>query len=189
MIHPWQKIGGPQELAKRFGKSLYIQNLRTSKGNKLEWVFFRVHDFSMVLPITENLEVITVKQYRPGSDTISHELPAGSIETYPETYSDLITRELEEETGYKAGEITKLGTFPIHTASSPTLVYLFLATGCTPTGQIHTDQNEEIEVKLVPLKEWVEMALDGEIKEPWSSLTTMLAIKNINKKLGLKFDC
>ncbi len=189
MIRPWQKVSEPQELAKRFGKSLYVQNLRTSRDNEIEWVFFRVHDFSMVIPVTENLEIVTVKQYRTGSDSVSHELPAGSMDSNTERFSDMITRELEEETGYRAGEITKLGTFPLHTASSPTLAYLFLATGCTPTGQIHTDPNEEIEVKIIPLEIWVQMALAGEVKEPWTCLTTLLAIKHINEKLGLKFDC
>src|SRR3989344_7550603 len=188
MIHPWQKIGEPKELAKRFGKSLYIQNLRTSKDNEIEWVFFRVHDFSMIIPVTENLEVITVKQYRPGSDRISHELPAGSMESETEKFSDMIIRELEEETGYRAGEITRLGTFPLHTASSPTLVYLFLATGCTPTGQIHTDLNEEIEVEIISLEKWVKKVRKGDA-EPWSCLTTLFAIQHISQKLGLKFDC
>ena len=147
LIKSWQKIGGQTELAKRFGKSLYIQNFINHRGENVEWVFFKVQDFSMIMPVTENLEVVTVVQYRHGPDRISHELPAGMLESGTEEFSELALRELEEETGYKVGEVIKLASLPIHVQSSPTFCHLFLAINCKRVGQVHTDANEEIKVK------------------------------------------
>jgi ADP-ribose pyrophosphatase len=100
-------------------------------------------------------EVILVEQYRVPLGRFCIELPAGLIgdEEEGEPVEAAATRELEEETGYRAARMIDLG----HYHSSPGMVSegftLLRAEGLTRTGAGGGVEGEEIKVHRVPLGE------------------------------------
>jgi ADP-ribose pyrophosphatase len=109
---------------------------------------------AVILAIDEG-EVILVEQYRVPLGRFCIELPAGLIgdEEEGEPVQAAATRELEEETGYRAARMTDLG----HYHSSPGMVSegftLLRAEGLTRTGAGGGVEGEEIKVHRVPLDE------------------------------------
>ncbi|RIA43643.1 ADP-ribose pyrophosphatase [Hephaestia caeni] len=98
-------------------------------------------------------DVILVEQYRVPLGKKCLELPAGLVgdETADEAPEASAARELEEETGYRAGEIENLGFF----YASPGMVSegftLVRAHGLTKVGAGGGDGDEQITVHRVPL--------------------------------------
>jgi ADP-ribose pyrophosphatase len=59
---------------------------------------------SVVVPMLDDTTVLLIRQYRYPIDTVIYELPAGKL-TKGEDPEHCAHRELEEETGYSAGEL------------------------------------------------------------------------------------
>ena len=97
--------------------------------------------------------VLLVEQYRAPLDRRCLELPAGLVgdEGEDEAAEAAAARELEEETGWRAGRLERLGEF----WSSPGMVAesftLFRATGLTRVGAGGGVGGEDIAVHRVPL--------------------------------------
>ena len=72
-------------------------------------------------------------------------------------------RELEEETGYRAGKLKKLREVYPAIGYSNEQTIIFLATDLVKT-QRHLDETEDIEVLKLPIEEVKEMLDKGEIK-------------------------
>lgn len=97
--------------------------------------------------------VLLVEQYRVPLKARCLELPAGLIGDHDagEDPAEAAARELEEETGYRAGSMENLGRF----YSSPGMVSecftLFKAAGLVKTGPGGGTEGEDIIVHRVPL--------------------------------------
>lgn len=102
----------------------------------------------------EDRDVLLVEQYRVPLGTTSLELPAGLIgdDGSVEEPAMAAARELEEETGYRAGHMEPLGRY----FSSPGMVsesfHLFRATGCVKVSKGGGVDGEDITVHRVPLR-------------------------------------
>ncbi len=110
---------------------------------------------AVIVAITDADEVILVEQFRVPLGRACLELPAGLIGdvTEGEPLAEAASRELEEETGYRAGRIEPLGFFH----SSPGMVSegftLVRARDLVKTGEGGGDADENIVVHLVPRAE------------------------------------
>ncbi len=114
--------------------------------------------------LTEDDKIVMVRQYRYACDRVVLELPAGKIdrgETDPEA---AMIRELKEETGYSAGKIRYLGCINPSVAYSEEVIHLYLMTGLTP-GQQSLDEDEAVEVELLPFEEVYQMAGEGKLAD------------------------
>ena len=121
------------------------------------------------MALTEENEVILVKQYRHPVDEILLEIPGGFIDEgeAPET---AIRRELLEETGYSFSNIYLLGKTALNPGILNNYTYMFLATGGIKAAPQKLDVNEEIEIVLKPLEEVRQMLLRNEIKQSMHAL-------------------
>lgn len=184
MIQGWHK-GREEILLKKFGKemrSVLFTNPRTNTEE--EFVLFGNKDWSVVLPLTADMHVVTVRQYKQGCDKIIRELPAGAADFRNEKPEDVARRELLEETGYEAAEgMLFLGPpLWISSRSSWTRFWPFLALGCRKVAEQKLDDLEDIEIELIPLDEWIHQAL-SEIEEPSAVVATFRALPYIGYKI------
>lgn len=107
---------------------------------------------AVIVAITDADEVILVEQYRVPLGRHCLELPAGLIGDVEagEPLVEAARRELEEETGYRAGSIEPLGFFH----SSPGMVSegftLVRARDLVKVGEGGGDAEEDITVHVVP---------------------------------------
>lgn len=116
---------------------------------------------AVILPLLDAKTVVMIRNERPLEDVPLWELPAGTLEP-PEAPEVTAGRELIEEAGYEAGQITLLTQFYSSPGICTELMYCYLATDLTAVGQ-QLEPNEKIVVKVMPLDEAIQMIRDGVI--------------------------
>lgn len=120
----------------------------------------------VIVPVTGSGDIVLVEQYRAPLRKRVLELPAGLVgdkkDFKDEAFEIAAARELEEETGFKAAKIEFLCAGPSASGSSNTLIHFYMATGLVQTGPGGGDQDENIEVHVVPLKDVVRFAAEKE---------------------------
>ena len=135
-------------------------------------------DAAIVFPLTEEDEVVLVRQYRPAIEGIELGLPAGLVDEGEEP-EKAARRELLEETGYAGGEWEPLGSL----ASSPSLkdnwAHLFLARRVARSAAPRPDEYERVEVVLVPVGEIAERISAGEVVSSSGVAAALLALNRL----------
>ncbi|MGI5959665.1 MAG: NUDIX domain-containing protein [Massiliimalia sp.] len=116
-----------------------------------------------IVALTDQEEVYMVRQFRYPYHRVLLELPAGKLNR-GEDPLECGKRELEEETGMTARHYENLGDFYPTVGYVDEILYTYLATGLEKTYQ-HLDENEFLDVELIPLKELYRMVMNGEIQD------------------------
>lgn len=125
-----------------------------------------------IAPLTDDNELIFVKQFRYPYNEILLELPAGKRDNNEDPIEGA-KRELNEETGATADKIIPLGQLYPTVAYCDEIIWLYLATGLK-FGEQKLDEDEFLSVTKIPLDTAAEMVLNGEIKD---SKTQVLILK------------
>lgn len=133
-----------------------------------------------VIPVNENGEVVVERQYRYPIDMVMTEIPAGKLDAKDEDRLLAAKRELQEETGYTADSWTDLGPFYPAPAYSDEKIELYLAQGLH-LGERHLDDDEFIDVQLVPLEELVKQVMAGEIHDAKTQIAVLRAARILGK--------
>lgn len=126
------------------------------------------------LAVTDAGKVVMVRQYRYAMGRVVLEVPAGKIDPGEKDPEQTMIRELKEETGYQASEITYLGKINPSVGYSEELIYLYLMRGLT-LGEQQLDEDESLEVELMPFDELYEMAQKGDIEDAKSVAAIFMA--------------
>ncbi|MFS0672736.1 NUDIX domain-containing protein [Ornithinibacillus sp. 179-J 7C1 HS] len=79
-----------------------------------------------IIPITKENKIVLVEQYRKPLEKSIVEIPAGKLEPGEKPESTAI-RELEEETGYTARNVTKLTSFYTSPGFADELMHIYFA--------------------------------------------------------------
>ena len=111
-----------------------------------------------VLALTENDEVLFVRQYRYPHEQVTVEIPAGKLE-YGEDPETCGKRELLEECGCTADSFTYLGKIFPTPAYDTEIIRMYLARGLH-FGEQSLDEDEFLEVERIPLERALSMALE-----------------------------
>ena len=128
-----------------------------------------------VAALTDDNEVLFVKQFRyPYMEEIL-EIPAGKRDSLNEDPLECGKRELKEETGAAAKRFIPLGELYPTPGYCGEIIWMFAATDLD-FGDQDPDDDEFLEVKKIPLTKAVEMILNGEIKDA-KTQTAILKLK------------
>lgn len=135
-----------------------------------------------VVPVTDEGEIICVRQYRYAVGRTVLEIPAGKLDSRDEIPIDAAVRELREETGAAAQKITYMGEYFSSPAILDERIYMFLAEELE-FGETDFDEDEFIEIVKIPVDELVGMIMRGEIIDGKTQAAVMRAALAINKEL------
>jgi 8-oxo-dGTP pyrophosphatase MutT (NUDIX family) len=127
------------------------------EGKKRTFTIIDAPDWVIVVPVVQGeggLHFLMVRQWRHGSQELSLEFPGGVIEP-GESAAAGAERELEEETAYGAGRLTKLGDMSPNPAIMSNRVHYYLAEDLNPLGGQRLDEDEFIDAELIPVEETV----------------------------------
>lgn len=116
-----------------------------------------------VVALTDDGRICLVRQYRTALGRVTVELPAGKLDP-GEDPLDCAVRELAEETGVRAERMAFLTTIATSAGFADELIHIYMATGLRVT-RSSPDDDEFINVDLVPLSELVDAVLDGRIED------------------------
>ncbi len=126
-----------------------------------------------VVPITDNNEVLMVRQFRYPFAEVLLEIPAGKLNEGEDHYV-CGRRELEEETGCTCSEYRYLGCLYPTPAYCSEITHMYLARGLS-SGKQHLDDDEFLEIEKIPLDKAVQMVLNNEIPDAKTQLALLKA--------------
>ena len=129
-----------------------------------------------VIPLTDENEVILVRQFRYAHHREFLEIPAGKFDFIGEDPLEAAKRELSEETGAVAKNFVHLGVLDTTPALIVEKIHMFLAEGLT-FGESHPDEDEFLSVEKIPLRDLVDMVMAGEIRDAKTQIAILKAAK------------
>jgi ADP-ribose pyrophosphatase len=150
-----------------------VDDVRMPSGRKTVREVVEHPGSVIVLPVTVDDEVLFVRQYRYAVDERVIELPAGLIDP-GEAPEVAARRELEEETGYEAGEIRLLGSAYDSPGYTRELSHFYVATGCLETSPFETNPDEPMELLRISRGDLPSLIRPG--ASPIRNAQTLLAL-------------
>ena len=158
----------------------YKLKLRTPAGHEVSWDHIEHKGASAVLPIDDEGKVLTVTQYRGAIDDIMIEIPAGGSDSVEEDFAVCAARELEEETGFRAGSLEHL--VDVHTAAAYTSekIAVYVAKDLIPSRQ-HLDEDEFVDIRRYTFEELNDMIFSGKITDS-KTIAAVMAYQTKQRK-------
>lgn len=164
---------------------LNVEHVRFPDGSEGQLEIVRHRGAAASLPVYRAGEwpggpepaVVLIRQHRHATGGYLWELPAGKLDD-GEAPEDCATRELEEETGIRAAELTPLSVIWTTPGFTDERIHLFLATGLE-RGRESLEAHEFIECHEMPLREAVQRVESGEIDDAKTMIALLLAEKLI----------
>ncbi|MCI0410225.1 MAG: NUDIX hydrolase [Acidobacteria bacterium] len=142
---------------------LSVDRVRLPNGNVCELELIRHPSASAVVPVDSSSNVLLIRQYRHATDGFLLEVPAGKLDP-GESAEACAAREVQEETGFRAGRLEPLGWIWTTPGFTDEKIWLFLAKELSPASQ-DLQADEVLSVERLPLDQAVSMALRGEITD------------------------
>jgi 8-oxo-dGTP pyrophosphatase MutT (NUDIX family) len=124
-----------------------------------------------VVAIDDQDRLLLVRQWRHAAGRALLEIPAGTLDREPdgsiEEHAGAAARELEEETGSRAGAWRYLGAFWTAPGFTSELMHLYLATSLVPVheGGLGPDEDERLELQPLAFDDAVAMVERGELPD------------------------
>lgn len=148
--------------------NLDIDSVRFPDGSVGELEMIRHSGASAVVPVLSagtaaDPEILLIRQFRHAADGPIWEIPAGRLDP-GETPETCAARELEEETGMRAGRIRRLTTMFTTPGFTDERIDLFAAHDLVP-GPPRRDSDEFLETHILALSRCLEMIRSGEISD------------------------
>lgn len=119
---------------------------------------------AVVIPIKDDGKIILVKQLRYPLQKTLIELPAGKLDKNEDPLTCAV-RELEEETGFKAKEFTKLGAIYTAPGYCTEILHIYKAVGLIPGNHNREEGEQGMELLELSLDEIKKMILSGVIND------------------------
>jgi len=123
-----------------------------------------------IVALDSDGQILLVRQWRVAVGAALLEIPAGTLDVDAATGTTedpdaAAARELEEETGFRAGRWERLGSFWTAPGFATELMHLYLATDLRPAeaDRVGPDEDEHLELERMPWADAVAAADRGEI--------------------------
>ena len=159
----WQRLRSEKILETRVFDVRKDASRSPRTGQTHDFFALETGDWVNIIPITENGEVVLIRQFRHGIADFTLEIPGGMIDDEDPSPAYAARREMQEETGYDSEDIHSLGSVHPNPAIQGNRTHMFLARGVRLCRETSFDTTEETEVVLAPLVKIPELIAGGHI--------------------------
>lgn len=148
-----------------------------------------VHPGAVVIaPVDEDGRLLLVTQFRVAAGGALLELPAGTLDVHDGIVEDPVLaahRELEEETGHRAGRLERIGGFWTAPGFSTEYLTLFLATDLRPAveDRLAPDEDERLLLSRLHWRDAV-AAIEAGVIEDAKSIAGILWVARMLEREG-----
>ena len=154
----WQPVNSKKIFSTRI---FDINEIESRSPENDPATFFSIHaaDWVIVVPVIRDEKgvesFLMVKQWRHGAEQLSVEFPGGVIDK-GEKPAQAAARELLEETGYRAGELTLAASISPNPAIMDNQCHIFFARNLIDTHQLDLDDDEFVNTEAIPIAQVME---------------------------------
>lgn len=161
------------------GRLISVRSEETTLPNGVTATFdvVRHPGAAAAVPVDKDGEVFLVRQFRHAAGGFLWELPAGRLES-GEDPIECARRELREEAGLEAADLSLLGTVLTAPGYSDEQVSLYLARGLV-AGKTGRESDEVLSVRQMSLSEAVELIYEGQIQDAKTVIGLLLAQRRL----------
>ena len=133
-----------------------------------------------IVAITDDDEIILVKQFRKPLEKAIYEVPAGKLEK-GEDHRLCGIRELGEETGCTAENFEYLGHMYPSPGFADEVTHLYLATGLKQ-GENHLDPDEYLDIEHIKTSKVIDMIMNNEINDAKTIFGVFKALEYLRRR-------
>ena len=144
-------------------------------GRRVEFDLVRHPGAAAVVPFMEDDRVLLIRQFRFATGGEILEIPAGKLDP-GEAPEACAARELEEETGYRAGRLERLGSIWTTPGFCDEIIHLYAAFDLEPADQ-RLEPDEIIELVPTPLADALD-SLSGPLVDGKTATALLLAARS-----------
>ena len=176
----WKRVE-PTETYNISYRTIVTKTFKMSDGNIAYFgtIWPENQEFVAAIALTKENKAIVARMYRVGPERIMNELPGGCVDE-GEDIIEAGARELYEETGYRAGEITYLGKSYKDAYMNATWHFIYVANCVLDPNYTHPYEIEEqIEVNLVSIDMLIRFAKEGKMTDAVGVLLAYERLKEI----------
>ena len=141
--------------------SVYLDEVRLKTGEIAKRIRMDHPEAAAVLPFASDKEIMMVRQFRYALGRETLEIPAGKVDP-GESVRACAFRELEEETGFRAEELTHLYTYAPAIGYSNELIHIYSANQLVQVSDT-IDEREIGSVDIIPVKDLQSMVREKRI--------------------------
>ena len=141
----------------------YSDTMKLPNGKQAEWDYIKHKGAAAIVPVDQDGKILMVRQYRNAIERYTLEIPAGG-KNIDEDMETCAIRELEEETGYRAGKVEHLIDLYTTVAFCDEKIGIYYTTELIPSKQ-NLDEDEFVSIERYSLDELVEMIFKGQIED------------------------
>lgn len=174
MIREW-KVQSKKRVFGKYGRNIDEIMYEMPNGNIVDFYIKSEGHAAVVLALTDDSKIVLAKQYRPGPGKIVTELPGGGIDEGEEP-EVAAARELLEETGYQAGDVTFVASV-MKDAYSTMNCEVFVATGCCKVADPLVTETETTEVVLLSIEDFRDHLRTGQLSDTAAGYLTLDYLK------------
>ena len=167
------KVHGTRTIYDNPWVRLDLVDLEQPGGRRFEHHVVRLPAAAVAVAVDDEDRVLMLYRHRFVADRWGYELPGGLVDDGEEPI-EAIAREIEEETGYRAGSISRLLSFEPMVGMVESPHHLFIATNLQFVGE-PTETTEAERLEWVPLTSVSGLIARGEI---WNS-GTLIALAQV----------
>ena len=160
--------------------NLDLHEVRLPDGNHSKREVIKHPGAAAIVAIDADGKILLVRQFRIAAGKALHEIPAGTLNG-DEPPDQCATRELQEETGFKPGQLDLLTAFYPAPGYTTEFIHVYLATKLVES-RLKADSDEFIEVDRVTLAEAIDMIARGDIVDGKTIIGLLLAARRLSAK-------
>ncbi|MES3517033.1 MAG: NUDIX hydrolase [Natronomonas sp.] len=147
-------------------------DVRLPDGTETDFHYVQESPSVVILPFTDDGDVVVIEEWRQAVGRINCGLPAGGMEP-GEDIDAAAQRELAEETGYEAEVVESLATYEPSNGLFGSTFHYVAAHGCRPTAERELDFNESIRVRTTTFTDLLDRVTAGELRDGRSALAVL----------------
>jgi 8-oxo-dGTP pyrophosphatase MutT (NUDIX family) len=180
-LPPWRTTGSTYLVHDRWLK-VRADNCVTAEAVEIApYYVLEYPDWVEIIALDAEDHIYLVQQYRHGLGVVALELPGGAMDANDASPVEAAARELREETGLSSTDWDYVGKLAPNPATHTNLAHIVIARNVEFSSKPADDPTERIRLIRMPIRQAIELALEGKMIQMIHVAALTLALHKAGK--------